>query len=84
MPVTESMKKRLFNQQIRYSNKRSHEDLEPGEAVFPPSAGRFKGVSIGRGRNGYFIFTHRVRSQKVYEKLEDIPDYVIEKVQATS
>ena len=47
-------------------------ELEIGEAIFPMKGGRFKGCSVGRDKEGYFVFTHRARS-KSYETANDIP-----------
>lgn len=57
-------------------------DLEIGEGTYPRHSGRYRGVSIGRDKNGYFIFTHRARS-KSYPSPQDIPDKVLSWIEST-
>ena len=57
-------------------------ELNVNEATFPHHAGRFKGVSVGRDPNGFFVLTHRARSD-IYDQPSDIPDSVIESIEST-
>jgi hypothetical protein len=56
--------------------------LEVNEITQPRQSGRFRGVSIGRDKDGYFVTTHRSRS-KSYINVNKIPDYKIKKVAST-
>lgn len=37
-------------------------ELKVNEITYCRQSGRYRGVSIGRDRNGYFVTTHRARS----------------------
>ena len=43
---------------------------------------KMKGVSLGKGKSGYCVYTHRARS-KFYPSPEDIPDKVIKIIETT-
>ena len=45
-------------------------------------SGRFKGVSIGKDKDGVYVYTHRSRS-KSYPKQSSIPDSVIKTIERT-
>ena len=36
--------------------------LQEGELTFPRQSGRYRGVSVGRDGDGFFVETHRARS----------------------
>jgi hypothetical protein len=57
-------------------------DLEEGEGTYPRTSGRYRGVAIGRDKDGFFVFTHRTRS-KSYPSLDKIPEKVITWVAST-
>ena len=57
-------------------------ELEIGEGTYPRKGGRLRGVSVGRDKDGYFIFTHRARS-KSYPTVKDIPDKVVQWIEST-
>ena len=46
--------------------------LQVGEITYPRHSGRYNGVSIGRDDDGYFVMTHRARSES-YSSLDKIP-----------
>lgn len=56
--------------------------LEVNEGTYCRRSGRFNGVSIGRDKNGYFVFTHRARS-KSYDSVGKIPNSVIKYIEST-
>lgn len=56
--------------------------LQVGEGTHPRQSGRFDGVSIGRDRRGYFVFTHRARS-KSYVSRGKIPNNIIRYIKST-
>lgn len=56
--------------------------LDIGEGTYPARGGRFKGVSVGRNKVGYFAFTHRANSRE-YNSPADIPDDVITYIEST-
>ena len=43
---------------------------------------KMKGVSLGKGKSGYCVYTHRARS-KFYPQPEDIPDSAIKFIEST-
>jgi len=57
-------------------------ELGINEITFPRKSGRFRGVSIGRDKDGFFVMTHRARS-KSYESIEAIPNKVIRFIAST-
>ena len=52
--------------------------LKPGELTFPKKGGRYRGVSVGRDKRGFFVYSAGKRS-KSYKSPLDIPDGVIKK-----
>ncbi|KKL70062.1 hypothetical protein LCGC14_2108610 [marine sediment metagenome] len=66
---------------FRLVNK-SVEKLEVGEVRYPYKLGRYKGVSVGRRKDGYFVATHRA-SSKSYSSPSAIPNSVIAKIEET-
>jgi hypothetical protein len=62
-------------------NKRPNR-VKIGEITYPKKTGRFKGVSVGRRIDGYFVCTHRA-SSKSYEKPSHIPNHVIKQIEST-
>ena len=56
--------------------------LEIGEATYPRQSGRYRGCSVGRDKNGYFVFTHRCRG-KSHENAKDIPLREINFIEST-
>ena len=75
-----------FAEEIRFGkykmvDKRATQ-LEIGEITFPRKSGRFRGVSIGRDKDGFFVMTHRARSPS-YESIEAIPNRVIRFIAST-
>ena len=58
------------------------EELEVGEGTRPHQGGRFRGVSVGRSKLGYFAFTHRARS-KTWNEPKEIPDDVVTFIRST-
>lgn len=62
-------------------NKRINQ-LQINELTLPRKSGRYRGVSIGRDRKGYFVTTHRARS-KFYKAVGLIPDSVIKWIRST-
>lgn len=66
------MRKR-FNKKYVFAKKGTRGDgLEKGEITYPRTSGKFRGVSLGKDKNGIFVMTHRARS-KSYEKQDKIP-----------
>jgi len=59
------------------------DNLDVGEGTLPLQGGRFRGVSVGRSDSGFFVFTHRTRSNKSYNNPNDIPDNVVTFVRST-
>lgn len=47
-------------------------DLNVGEMTYCRHSGRYNGVSIGRDEDGYFVATHRARSES-YDSPDKIP-----------
>lgn len=56
--------------------------LKLNEMTTPRTSGRYKGVSVGRDKDGFFVTTHRARS-KSYLTLAKIPDAKIKWVEST-
>lgn len=48
----------------------------------PKKSGRFKGVSVGEDKKGFYVYTHRCRS-KSYPSTDKIPDSVIKWIEST-
>lgn len=46
--------------------------LQVGEITYCRHSGRYNGVSIGRDEDGYFVMTHRARSES-YDSPDKIP-----------
>ena len=67
---------------MKLMENKAPEELEVGEGTYPPQGGRFRGVSIGRNKIGYFCFTHRATSRE-YNSPKDIPDGTIEFIRTT-
>lgn len=66
------MKKR-FNRKYVYARRGTRGDkLKEREITYPRTSGKFRGVSLGRDKNGVFVMTHRARS-KSYERQDKIP-----------
>jgi hypothetical protein len=57
-------------------------DLRLHEYGCPKKGGKFRGVSVGRDRDGFFITTHRARS-KSYLSIKDIPQKTIRFIEST-
>lgn len=65
--------KKQFNKKYTYAKKGTRGDkLEKMEITYPRTSGKFRGVSLGRDKNGVFVMTHRARS-KSYERQNKIP-----------
>ena len=62
-------------------NKRSS-SLEVNEITSPRTSGRYRGVSVGRDKNGFFVTTHRARS-KSYKTATAIPDSIVKRIKST-
>lgn len=58
------------------------QELKVGEGTFSYHSGRYVGVSIGRDRNGFFVFTHRARSHS-YPIPSDVPDHELKWIRST-
>lgn len=76
--------KRRYN--LRMKNRRKKNYFH--EVVIPYQfEARFKGVSIGYDKRpesaGYFVFTHRDRSEKSYKTIGRIPPGVIKYIAST-
>ena len=56
--------------------------LEINEFTTPRRSGRYRGTSVGRDKNGYFVMTHRARS-KSYPRAAGIPVAKIKFVRST-
>jgi hypothetical protein len=56
--------------------------LELNQATTPRQSGKYKGCSIGRDRNGLFVFTHRARSDS-YPTLKAIPLKTVKWISST-
>jgi len=77
------MKKKPPRKVGRYTVvKKRGTSLEVNELTTPRTSGKFKGVSIGRDKQGIFVGTHRARS-KSYETLADIPKDKIAYIKST-
>lgn len=63
------------------TSKRANQ-LAVNEITQPRRSGRYKGVSIGRDSQGYFVTTHRARS-KSYPSTSKIPKSKIRFVAST-
>lgn len=48
----------------------------------PKKNGRFKGVSVGQDKKGFYVYTHRARS-KSYPAKNKIPNSVVKKIEST-
>lgn len=57
-------------------------ELEVGEITSPRRSGRYSGVSIGRDKKGYYVCTHRARSES-YLHASDIPTSKIKWIEST-
>jgi len=57
-------------------------DLKINEITLPHKGGTFRGTSVGRDKNGYFVCTHRARS-KSYPDVHKIPKSVIAWIEST-
>lgn len=73
-------KTKVFGKYTRV-NKRG-DNLKVNEITAPRTSGRYRGTSIARDRNGFFVTTHRARS-KSYSSLASIPDSKIAFVRST-
>ena len=62
-------------------NKRI-DQLQVNEMTWCRHSGRYKGVSIGRDRTGYFVCTHRA-SSKSYSSPSKIPESQIKWIRST-
>ena len=58
------------------------EELEIGDISAPIQSGKFDGVSIGRDEDGYYVCTHRARSDS-YESMDKIPQNKIAFIEST-
>ena len=56
--------------------------LAINEITTPRKGGRYRGTSVGRDKEGYFVMTHRARS-KSYKKASGIPERRIKFVKST-
>lgn len=65
----------------RRVNSRAN-DLSVGEVTTPRHSGRYRGVSVGRDEDGFFVMTHRARS-KSYESPGEIPDKELKWIRST-
>lgn len=81
--------KKLFcktNQEIKIGGfvltNKDISQLEIGEATYPKQSGRYAGCSVGRDKQGYFVFTHRARSPS-YDTPQQIPDSRIKWIEST-
>lgn len=59
-----------------------NEDLEIGEKTHPRQSGKFNGVSIGRDEDGWYVFTHRARSESK-KSVDKIPKKDIKWIEST-
>jgi len=57
-------------------------NLNVGEMTYPKTSGRYRGVSIGRDRQGYYATTHRARS-KSYPSPGKIPSKTVSWIKST-
>lgn len=57
-------------------------ELEVGDVSWPRHSGRYRGVSVGRDKKGYYVCTHRARS-KSYELVRKIPLSDIRRIRST-
>jgi len=62
--------------------KKSVANVALNEITLPKQSGRYKGVSIGRDKDGFFATTHRARS-KSYSVPSQIPDSKIKFIEST-
>jgi len=58
------------------------EELGLNELTHPHQGGRFRGVSVGRDKNGYFVATHRARSPS-FPSPDKIPRSYIRFIEST-
>ena len=58
------------------------EELEIDEATWPSPSDKFKGVSVGRDKKGYYTFTHRCRGDS-YPSPDKIPKSQIDWIEST-
>ena len=56
--------------------------LGMNEITTPRQSGRYRGASVGRDSNGFFLMTHRARS-KSYPALSKIPDKTVTFIRST-
>jgi hypothetical protein len=66
---------------LNYVTKKANA-LETGERTWCKKGGRFQGVSVGRDKDGFYVFTHRARS-KSYPSAADIPKKVVTFIRST-
>ena len=57
-------------------------DLKVGDITTPRKSGRYRGVSIGLDKNGFYVLTHRSRS-KSYKTPKKIPNNIIKRIAST-
>lgn len=76
-----SRRKKRWRKRLIATDKRASR-LDIDEVTSPRDSGRFRGVSIGRDENGFFVMTHRSRS-KSYEQLRQIPNSLIKRIAST-
>ena len=57
-------------------------ELEVGDISRPRRSGRYRGVSIGRDKKGYYVLTHRARGNS-YESVRKIPLAEIARIKST-
>ena len=72
----------LFEKQKFMMVDKRIDELESGEYTFPHQSGRYRGTSVGRDDNGYFVCTHRARCHS-RPSVADIPDKVIQFIRST-
>jgi hypothetical protein len=58
------------------------EQLEVGKYTTPRTSEKFRGVSVGLDKDGYFVTTHRAKS-KSYPSIDKIPKSVIKFIKST-
>jgi len=56
--------------------------LKVGEITYCRHSGRYNGVSIGRDDDGYFVMTHRARSES-YSSPDKIPMKTLRWIRST-
>ena len=66
----------------KYVDHLEFDKLAAGEMTWPIQSGRLEGVSVGRDDKGFFVCTHRARSES-YDSVDKIPIKDIKFIEST-